>query len=147
MAWPKLGWMLGGVVALAALGLGGSLWMRNHTPSQAGPADPYRTYTATGQVMHLKASGAGGCAVQIKLHQWVSLSDGFTLAEMPQRGQLYTIGATPEQCLALEVALASAGDREDPQSSRHIYYQAGQWPGGEWRMLGNPSAPLGCGGL
>lgn len=147
MAWPKLWWMLGGLAALAALGVSSSLWMQGHKAAQTQLPDPYRTYTATGQVMHLKALGAGGCAVQIKLHQWVSLSDGFTLAEMPQRGQLYTIGATPEQCLALEVALAPAGDREDPQSPRHIYYQAGQWRGGEWRMLGSPSAPLGCGGL
>ncbi|ADD27694.1 hypothetical protein [Meiothermus ruber] len=147
MAWPKLWWMLGGLAALAALEAGSGLWVQSRKAAQTQPPAPYRTYTATGQVMNLKALGSDGCVVQVRLHQWVSLSDGFALAEMPQRGQLYTIGATPEQCLALEVALASAGELEDPKSPRHIYYQAGQWPGGEWRMLGNPSAPRGCGGL
>ncbi|AWR85928.1 hypothetical protein [Meiothermus taiwanensis] len=147
MTWPKLCWILGGALALAALGVGSGLWVQSRQAAQARPPAPYRTYTATGQVVNLKALGNEGCMVQVRLHQWVSLSDGFTLAEMPQRGQLYTLGATPEQCLTLEVALASSGEREDPESPRHIYYQAGQGPGGEWRMLGSPSAPRGCGGL
>lgn len=60
--------------------------------------------------------------MQIELHQWVSLSDGFSLAEIPQKGQLYSVAANPEQCLALEVALASLDDPEDLKSPRHIYY-------------------------
>jgi hypothetical protein len=75
------------------------------------------------------------------------LSDGFALAEMPQRGQLYSVGANLEQCMALEVALASLASSDDLKSPRHIYYQAAQLPSGEWRMTKNPSAPVGCGGL
>ncbi|GEM84883.1 hypothetical protein MHY01S_30490 [Meiothermus hypogaeus NBRC 106114] len=124
--------------------------MRSHNNPQPASTDiqsPYRTYTATGQVMNVKAQGANGCAVLVRLHQWVSLSDGFALAEMPQKGQLYTVGASSEQCMALEVALASLGDAEDLSSPRHIYYEAGQLRSGEWRMTRNPSAPVGCGGL
>lgn len=147
MAWLRPGWIVGGLVALTALGVGGSLWIRGSSASQVRPTDLYRTYTATGQVTHLKALGARGCRVQVRLHQWVSLSDGFSLAEIPQKGQLYTLDANLEQCLALEVALASVGDSEDPKSPHHIYYKAGQRRSGEWHMTENPSAPVGCGGL
>lgn len=142
--------IVGATAALVALAMGGSLWMRSNGSSQPTSTDtqsPYRTYTATGQVMNVKAQGANGCTVMVKLHQWVSLSDGFALAEMPQKGQIYTVGANSEQCMALEVALASLGDPEDLKSPRHIYYEAGQLRSGEWRMTRNPSAPVGCGGL
>ncbi|MDW8424976.1 MAG: hypothetical protein RMK51_03510 [Meiothermus sp.] len=115
--------------------------------SGANNQSPYRTYTATGQVVNVAALGARGCTVQVRLHQWVSLSDGFALAEIPQRGQVYALRANSEQCMALEVALASLGNPDDLKSPRHIYYEAGQMPSGEWRMTKNPSAPLGCGGL
>lgn len=150
MARLKPWWIVGGVSALGALVVGVSLWMPSNgspRPQSADTQSPYRTYTATGQVTNVVPLGAGGCQVQIKLHQWVSLSDGFTLAEMPQKGQLYSVGANAEQCMALEVALASLGDPEDLESPRHIYYKAGQLRWGEWRMIQNPSAPVGCGGL
>ncbi len=149
MAWIKPWRVAGGVAALIALAMGGSLWRSNSSPQPASTdiQSPYRTYTATGQVMSVKAQEANGCTVLVKLHQWVSLSDGFALAEMPQKGQIYTIGANSEQCMALEVALASLGNPEDLKSPRHIYYEAGQLRSGEWRMTRNPSAPLGCGGL
>ncbi len=150
MAWIKPWRVAGGVAALIALAMGGSLWTRSNSspqPASTGIQSPYRTYTATGQVMSVKAQEANGCTVLVKLHQWVSLSDGFALAEMPQKGQIYTVRANSEQCMALEVALASLGDPEDLKSPRHIYYEAGQLRSGEWRMIRNPSAPLGCGGL
>jgi len=128
-------------VALAGVG---SLWPH---PQPSDAPNPYRTYTATGEVVSVKTSGARGCVVRIRLHQWISLSNGFTLAEIPQRGQLYAIGADQEQCLALEVALASRSDNNDPRNPRHIYFTAGQHRTGEWRMTGNPTAPVGCAGL
>ncbi len=143
MTWST-SWKLGGIAVLALLGLG-SLWLHQHP--HAEQSVPYRSYTATGQVTALQPLGTEGCRVEIRLHQWVSLSDGFTLAEMPQRGQVYTVRASPEQCVALEVALASLGEPEDLQSPRHIYYQAGQLPSGSWHMTTNPTAPVGCGGL
>ncbi len=134
-------WILGVIAALAGVG---SLWLR---PQPSDAPNSYRTYTATGEVVSVKTLGARGCAVRIRLHQWVSLSDGFALAEMPQRGQLYSVGADLEQCMALEVALASLAGSDDLKSPRHIYYQAAQLPSGEWRMTENPTAPVGCAGL
>ncbi|MBO1438202.1 hypothetical protein [Meiothermus sp. CFH 77666] len=150
MAWIRPWRVVGGGATLVALAVGGSLWMQSKNSPESITTDtqkPYRTYTATGQVMNVKAQGTSGCTVLVKLHQWISLSDGFALAEMPQKGQIYTVGANPEQCMALEVALASLGDPEDLKSPRHIYYEAGQLRSGEWHMTRNPSAPLGCGGL
>jgi hypothetical protein len=97
--------------------------------------------------MKVKALAGGHCQVQVKLHSWSSLSDGFSLAEIPQKGKLYILRATPENCTALEVALASQGDPGDLKSPRHIYYKAGQARSGEWLLLEAPKAPVGCGGL
>jgi hypothetical protein len=133
--------ILGVIVALSGVS---SLWLRAQS---SDTPNSYRTYTATGEVVSVKTLGARGCAVRIRLHQWVSLSDGFALAEMPQRGQLYSVGANLEQCMALEVALASLASSDDLKSPHHIYYQAAQLPSGEWRMTKNPSATVGCGGL
>ncbi|WP_027881737.1 hypothetical protein [Meiothermus rufus] len=133
-------WKLGGIAVLALLALG-SWWL--HQRAHAEKSVPYLSYTATGQVTALQPLGTEGCRVEIRLHQWVSLSDGFTLAEIPQRGQVYTLRASPEQCVALEVALAS-GDQQNPG---HIYYQAQQLSSGEWHVTQTPRLPLGCGGL
>ncbi|MER3483301.1 MAG: hypothetical protein C4332_09335 [Meiothermus sp.] len=107
----------------------------------------YRSYTATAQVMKVKALSGGSCSVQVKMHTWSSLSEGFTLAQIPRKGQLYDLNATSANCTALEVALASQGDPNDLKSPRHIYYKAGQARSGQWIMLEAPKAPVGCGGL
>jgi len=139
-------WVVGGVGAFATLMMAVFPWMRPLGGAIQEQA-PYRGYTATGQVVRMEVLGSNGCMLQIKLHQWVSLKGSFTLAEMPQRGQLYTIKAAPEQCLALEVALASLAESDDLKSPRHVYYQAAQLPSGEWHIDGYPSAPADCGGL
>ncbi len=105
-----------------------------------------RHYTGTGQVLSVKASGSS-CQLSLKLHKWVSLSTGFSLAEMPQKGQVYLLNADAGQCGALEVALASQGDPNDLKSPRHIYFTAGQTASGAWRLTEPPKAPESCGGL
>ncbi len=80
-----IGGKLGGLAVLALLLLAGG-WL--YPLLRAENPVPYRSYTATGQITGLKTLGSKGCWVEIRLHQWVSLSDGFTLAEMPQRGQV-----------------------------------------------------------
>lgn len=127
-------------IGLAALSLGLALWPR----LRADSSPVYRSYTATAQVLKVEALTGGKCGVQVKLHSWSSLSDGFSLAEIPQKGKLYTLHATPENCTALEAALTSPGDLKSP---RHIYYKAGQARSGEWLLLEAPKAPVGCGGL
>jgi hypothetical protein len=137
-----------GIAVLAGLGWA---WLSRSAPQPVAqtPAKltSERFYRATGQVTGLKALGAKGCEVTVKMHQWASLSPGFGLAEVPRKGQIYRIGTNPEQCLAVEVALASQGDPNDLKSPRHIFYTAAQNPQGRWNMRGSPQAPQGCGGL
>lgn len=148
MALPKASKLGIFAAVLAFTMLGGSWWLQHRShpgPSGVDNPLPYR-YTATGQVTGLTSLGNAGCRVQIRLHQWVSMSAGFTLAEMPQRGQVYSVLANTEQCTALEVALASLGNPNDLKNPRHIYYQV-ERRSGAWHMTQNPTAPLGCGGL
>lgn len=143
----RLWWLLP-LLVLGAVGVG---WWAKPTPGgpQGNPADETvrRSYTATAQVLSVRARPGGGCGLQVRLHSWSSLSNGFALAEIPQKGQLYTLRAAPQHCMALEVALAAQGDPEDLKSPRHIYYKAGQVRSGEWVLLEAPKAPQGCGGL
>lgn len=142
MGWLKPLWLLGvGVVAIATAGF---LLRPKPAPDQTAL---YRSYTATGQVVGVKALAGGRCRVQVKLHSWSSLSPGFTLADTPRKGQVYAINATPQNCTALEVALAAQGSPDDLKSPRHIYYQAAQARSGDWVLTQAPQAPVGCGGL
>lgn len=135
-----------GLVGLA--GLGWAWWPRPSPQPASSPAPSAELrYTATGQVLGVKALGSAGCQVRVKLHQWLNISEGFGLAEIPQKGQVYLIGASPDQCLAVEVALAAQGDPDDLESPRHINYTAQQTGGGPWRLTQNPTAPTGCSGL
>ncbi|RIH89032.1 hypothetical protein Mlute_00441 [Meiothermus luteus] len=102
------------------------------------PDGPPRAYSATAQVVALRPLEGGGCWVRVRLHQWVSLSQGFALGEIPQRGRFYVLWASSEGCVALQVAQAEAAG--------HIYYQAREAPRGGWRMSGVPAVPLGCAG-
>ncbi|RDI95964.1 hypothetical protein DV704_03320 [Meiothermus sp. QL-1] len=103
---------------------------------------PQRTYTATGQVVGL-VPARGGCWVRVRLHQWVSLSEGFGPADIPQRGQVYALWGGVEECTGLEVALA---DQTPAAEAGHIYYKAGQLSSGAWWLLESPTAPVGCAG-
>lgn len=105
---------------------------------KGAPSGPPRAYSATAQVVALRPLGGGACRVQVRLHQWVSLSQGFSLEEIPQRGRLYDLWANPEQCAALQVAQVEAAG--------HIYYQASETSLGAWRLRGIPTAALGCAG-
>jgi len=102
----------------------------------------YRNYTATAQIQQVEGM-ARGCKVTVKFHEWHSLSPGFKLHEIPQKGQNYTLYAQPEQCAALEVIQAEKGSR--PELTGHIVYTAGENRSGRWYMLSEPRPPLGCG--
>jgi hypothetical protein len=121
--------------------------MSNHPSLQTDASGFYRSYTGTAQVMGVKAISGGRCRIDVKFHSWLSITQGFPLAEIPQKGQRYQIVGEADQCLAVEVALASQGNPNDLESPRHIAYKAGQTPSGEWRLSGTPKAPVGCNGL
>lgn len=118
-------WKPWGIGALAVLMTSEALWMQGSSSPE--PPAPYRTYTATGQVIDVKTLGNQGCTVKIRMHQWVSISAGFPLGEIPQRGQIYTLRGASGQCQALQIVLASGRNLEVPP---HVYYKAGQLPSG-----------------
>lgn len=142
----KLGVMVAVGLALLA-GLGWAWWSGSSPQPAMAAAPTERHYIATGQVLGVKALGKDGCEVKVKLHQWLNISEGFSLAEIPKKGQIYAISANPDQCLALEVALATQGNPNDLKSPRHINYKAQQRNQGAWYLTENPTAPTGCGGL
>lgn len=133
-----------GLIGVAALA---SPLLLKRSPAPADNSGPYRFYSGSGQVLAVKALAGGRCQVSLKFHSWLSLSDGFSLGEIPQKGQQYRLMGQGEQCVALEVALASQGDPGDLKSPRHIAYRAGQLRSGEWVLTEPPRAPVGCSGL
>lgn len=133
-------WGLLGLLVLAGIGVA-VRWLQ--PPDITAEAQStYRNYTATAQIQQIKGMGQG-CEVTVKFHEWHSLSPGFKLNEIPQKGQNYTLYARPEQCAALEVIQAEKGSR--PELTGHIVYTAGENRSGRWYMLSQPRPPLGCG--
>ena len=102
-----------------------------------------RNYTGTGLVQKIEALKGGACKVHLKLHEWTSMSTGFSLAEMPRAGNLYRVEADADNCLAIQVALSEGIQGESVKG--HIYYTAGQREGGSWYFMTRPKAPVGCG--
>lgn len=80
----------------------------------------------------------GGCRVQIAVYEWVNLSPGFELAEIPQQDDRYRLTGATEHCQALTVAMAATG--------QHIGFEAGR-VGARWYLSDRPFAAFGCGGL
>jgi len=133
-------WALLGLLVLAGAGVA-VRWPQ--APDIAAEAKrTYRNYTATAQIQRIKGM-AQGCELTVSFHEWHSLSPGFKLHEIPQRGQNYTLYARPEQCAVLEVIQAEQGSR--PELTGHIVYTAGESPSGRWYLLSEPKPPLGCG--
>jgi hypothetical protein len=112
-------------------------------PAASAAVTGERNYTATGLVQNMDALEGGACMVQLKLHEWTSMSAGFSLAEMPRADQLYTVLADADNCLAIQVALSEGLQGENVKG--HIYYTAGQRPDGSWYFITRPKAPVGCG--
>lgn len=80
----------------------------------------------------------GGCEVDLAIFEWVNLSPGFDIAEIPRQNDRYTLIGERDSCQALTVAMAATG--------QHISFGAGR-SRGRWYFLDRPSAAYGCGGL
>ena len=102
----------------------------------------YRTdvlsFSATGLVEDIDSRAGGRCTVQIALYDWVNLSPGFPIGEIPAESDRYMLHGTGEVCQAVSVAMAS--------TSGHIGFRATR-ASRKWHFVDRPTPALGCGGL
>jgi hypothetical protein len=104
-----------------------------------------RSYSGFGYVNAVEGLPQGRCKISLKLYNWVSLSPGFSLSDMPRAQTTYTIYGSAEECSSLEITLASV-----PQNTKdygHIFFTAGQTKSGNWFLAEAPRPPTGCGFL
>jgi hypothetical protein len=106
-------------------------------PAPSFPTTFDLTFSATGLVENIEFKKAS-CLVKVAVYDWVNLSQGFELSEIPERSDRYYLRGQGESCQALTVAMAA--------TSQHISFQAGR-SGKEWYFTENPSAAVGCGGM
>jgi hypothetical protein len=78
------------------------------------------------------------CTVKVAVYDWINLSQGFEISEIPSRSDRYYLRGQGEKCNALTVAMASA--------EQHIGFQAGR-VGKTWYLMQNPTSAVGCGGM
>jgi hypothetical protein len=115
-------------------GVGFALWQSRATPL---PTNFDLTFSATGlveRVDHKKDT----CVVKVAIYDWVNLSQGFELSEIPSRSDRYYLRGQGEACQALTVAMAA--------TSQHIGFQVGR-SGKDWYFVANPTSAVGCGGM
>ncbi len=79
-----------------------------------------------------------GCRVQLAIYEWINLSPGFEIHEIPRQNDRFTLTGNVDSCQALTVAMAATG--------QHISFSAGR-SGARWFFTGRPEAAYGCGGL
>jgi hypothetical protein len=94
-------------------------------------------FSATGLVENVTYEGKT-CTVKVAIYDWINLSQGFTLSEIPSRSDRYYLRGQGEACQALTVAMAS--------TEQHIGFQAGR-SGKHWYFMKNPTSAVGCGGM
>ena len=94
-------------------------------------------FTATGLVEQVTFEEER-CTVQVAVYDWISLSQGFELGEIPQQDERYYLQGEGAACQAVNVAMAA--------TQNHIGFKAGR-SGNEWYLLEPPTPAAGCGGL
>ena len=103
-----------------------------------------RSYSGFGYVNAVEGLPQGRCKLSLKLYNWVSLSPGFSLSDMPRAQTTYTIYGHAEECQGLEITLASSKNTKD---YGHIFFTAAQTQSGNWFLAEAPRPPTGCGFL
>jgi hypothetical protein len=94
-------------------------------------------FAATGLVEDVRYK-ADTCTVKVAVYDWINLSPGFALSEIPSRSDRYYLRGQGETCQALTVAMAA--------TEQHIGFQVGRAEK-NWYFLANPSAAENCGGM
>jgi hypothetical protein len=95
------------------------------------------TFSATGLVENVDYKNKT-CTVKVAIYDWINLSQGFELSEIPNRSDRYLLTGQGEACQALTVAMAS--------TEQHIGFQAGR-AGREWYFVASPTSAVACGGM
>jgi hypothetical protein len=94
-------------------------------------------FAATGLVEDVKYK-ADTCTVKVAVYDWINLSPGFELSEIPARSDRYYLRGQGETCQALTVAMAA--------TEQHIGFHVGRSEK-NWYFLANPTAAENCGGM
>jgi hypothetical protein len=94
-------------------------------------------FAATGLVEKVDYK-ADTCVVKVAVYDWVNLSPGFQLSEIPRRSDRYYLHGQGETCQAVTVAMAA--------TEQHIGFQAGRSEK-DWYFVANPISAAGCGGM
>jgi hypothetical protein len=111
------------------------VWKARATP--AFPTSFELEFAATGLVEDVTYK-ADTCTVKVAVYDWINLSPGFEIAEIPSRSDRYYLRGQGEVCQALTVAMAA--------TEQHIGFQVGRAEK-DWYFLANPIAAENCGGM
>ena len=123
--------LIGAVLGMAAL-----VWL--FFVQERSPTSFELDFTATGLVEEVDFQDGGRCTVQVAVYDWISLSQGFELGEIPQQDERYYLRGEGEACQALNVAMAA--------TQNHIGFKTGR-SGDRWYFVEPPQPATGCGGL
>jgi hypothetical protein len=115
-------------------GAGFAFWKLRTTPF---PTNFDLTFSATGLVEKVDYKKET-CVVKVAVYDWINLSQGFELSEIPGRSDRYYLHGQGEACQALTVAMAS--------TEQHIGFQAGR-SGKSWYFVASPTSAVACGGM
>jgi hypothetical protein len=106
--------------------------------SRVAQPTPYeRTFTANGVVEQADFKD-GQCIIKVAIYDWVNLSEGFKLADIPERSDRYIVHGSGESCQALPIAMSA--------TNQHISFEVG-YSRNQWSFINNPKAALSCGGV
>lgn len=126
------------MIALLISGLGVGAYVWNTQRIHSTPESFDLSFAGTGLVEAIESPRKGKCIVQVALYDWITISQGFELSEIPQQNERYYLRGEGETCQALTVAMAS--------TNNHIGFEAGL-AGDSWYFAETPAPAVGCGGL
>lgn len=125
------------VLAAALVATAAFAWQGGFAKSPV-PASFERQFTATGLVEAVSPGKKGTCNVRVAVYDWISISQGFAIGEVPQESDRYDVMGNGEACQSLTMSMASSSD--------HISFTIGQ-AAQSWYFTVPPTPALGCGGL
>jgi hypothetical protein len=123
------------LTAVTLLAAGFFFWKARANP--VFPTSFDLEFAATGLVEDVKYK-ADTCTAKVAVYDWINLSPGFEIADIPSRSDRYYLRGQGESCQALTVAMAT--------TEQHIGFEVGRSEK-DWYFLANPTAAENCGGM